>query len=75
MRVRTAVRKPALPPIRTLRRTAHNIGSRSKLRPRDVPSFADAQPPLFGEVARAVCTAGVLPRKELYEAWEVATRE
>ncbi len=27
---------------------------------------------LFDRVARAVCAAGVLPRKELYEAWEVA---
>ena len=29
---------------------------------------------LFDRVARAVCTAGCLPRKELYEAWEVARR-
>ena len=70
-------RKPRLlPPPATTRatRAAHNIGSKSKLRPRDIPSFADAQPPLFKEVACAVCTASVLPRKELYEAWAVATR-
>lgn len=29
---------------------------------------------LFDRIARAVCTAGCLPRKELYEAWEVARR-
>ena len=72
---RPLLRKPPLsvPPLRT-RGAHHKIGSRTKLRPRDVPSFADAEPPLFSEVAQAVCTAGVLPRKELYEAWEVATR-
>jgi hypothetical protein len=29
---------------------------------------------LFDRVARAVCEAGCLPRKELYEAWEMARR-
>lgn len=29
---------------------------------------------LFHRIARAVCRAGCLPRKELYEAWEVARR-
>ncbi|ABA89871.1 hypothetical protein Pcar_2633 [Syntrophotalea carbinolica DSM 2380] len=29
---------------------------------------------LFDRIARAVCRAGCLPRKELYEAWEVARR-
>lgn len=29
---------------------------------------------LFERIARAVCRAGCLPRKELYEAWEVARR-
>lgn len=29
---------------------------------------------LFDRIARAVCRAGVLPRKELYEAWETARR-
>jgi hypothetical protein len=29
---------------------------------------------LFHRLARAVCHAGCLPRKELYEAWEVARR-
>lgn len=51
------------------------LGSRSKLRPSHEYVFDDAlHPPLLAEVGRAVCTAGVLPRKELYEAWEVAIR-
>jgi hypothetical protein len=29
---------------------------------------------LFNRIARAACDAGCLPRKELYEAWEVARR-
>lgn len=29
---------------------------------------------LFARIARTVCRAGVLPRKELYEAWETARR-
>jgi SAM-dependent methyltransferase len=29
---------------------------------------------LFDRLARSVCRAGCLPRKELYEAWEVARR-
>jgi SAM-dependent methyltransferase len=29
---------------------------------------------LFDRIARSVCNAGCLPRKELYEAWEVARR-
>ncbi|MEA3332291.1 MAG: methyltransferase [Pseudomonadota bacterium] len=29
---------------------------------------------LFDKIARTVCNAGTLPRKELYEAWEMAKR-
>lgn len=29
---------------------------------------------MFDRIARSVCRAGCLPRKELYEAWEVARR-
>ena len=29
---------------------------------------------LFDKLARAVCRAGTLPGKELFEAWEVARR-
>jgi hypothetical protein len=46
--------------------------SRGRLTDRDVGRFPDKT--LFHCVARAVCHAGCLPRKELYEAWEVARR-
>jgi len=49
-----------------------HTGSRNLLTPRDLPRFAGAT--LFDAVARAVCEAGCLPRKELYETWEVARR-
>lgn len=46
--------------------------SRNRLTERLLPRFAgDA---LFDAIARAVCRAGCLPRKELYEAREVARR-
>jgi hypothetical protein len=47
-------------------------GSRSRLGPRDLPRFASDT--LFDRVARVLCEADCLPRKELYEAWEVARR-
>ena len=47
-------------------------GSRNRLTPQMTPRFAGDS--LFERVARAVCRAGSLPRKELYEAWEVARR-
>jgi hypothetical protein len=46
--------------------------SRGRLTDRDLGRFAAET--LFDRVARAVCHAGCLPRKELYEAWEVARR-
>jgi hypothetical protein len=46
--------------------------SRSKLTPRDLPRFPENT--LFHRIARAVCEADCLPRKELFEAWEVARR-
>ena len=46
--------------------------SRGRLTDRDRDRFAGAT--LFDRLARAVCRAGCLPRKELYEAWEVARR-
>src|SRR6186713_2549185 len=46
--------------------------SRGRLTARDIDRFPDGT--LFHRVARAVCHAGCLPRKELYEAWEVARR-
>ena len=44
--------------------------SRSLLTLRDLERFESDS--LFDRVARAVCAAEVLPRKELYESWEVA---
>src|ERR1700693_747496 len=46
--------------------------SRGRLTDRDGGRFPDKT--LFHRVARAVCHAGCLPRKELFEAWEVARR-
>ena len=47
-------------------------GSRSLLTHRDLGRFPGET--LFARVARAACEAGCLPRKELYESWEVARR-
>lgn len=46
--------------------------SRGRLTDRDLDRFPDKT--LFHRVARAVCHAGCLPRKELYETWEMARR-
>lgn len=47
-------------------------GARNRLTRHDLNRFPDDT--LFDKLARAVCEAGCLPRKELYEAWEVARR-
>ena len=46
--------------------------SKSRLSDRDIDRFPDHT--LFHRIAHAVCHAGCLPRKELYEAWEMARR-
>lgn len=46
--------------------------SRGRLTNRDLGRFPGET--LFHRIARAVCHAGCLPRKELYEAWETARR-
>ena len=46
--------------------------SKARLTGHDLGRFPGAT--LFDRLARAVCRAGCLPRKELYEAWEVARR-
>ncbi len=46
--------------------------SRNRLTESCVPLFGGAT--LFDAIARATCRAGCLPRKELFEAWEVARR-
>ena len=47
-------------------------GSRSRLNHRHLGRFPGQT--LFDRVARAVCEADCLPRKELFESWEVARR-
>jgi hypothetical protein len=54
----------------TCRPFAH--GAKTRLTAYDLHRFPG--PSLFDKIARVVCGAGVLPRKELYEAWEVARR-
>jgi SAM-dependent methyltransferase len=46
--------------------------SRNRLTDKLLPQFGGET--LFDAIGRAVCHAGCLPRKELYEAWEVARR-
>lgn len=46
--------------------------SKARLTGRDLDRFSGGS--LFDRIARAVCRAGCLPRKELYEAWETARR-
>jgi hypothetical protein len=47
-------------------------GSRTCLKVRDLPRFTSDS--LFDKLARVLCEAECLPRRELYEAWEVARR-
>ena len=51
---------------------AFSPGYSGRLTRYDAGRFAGAT--LFDRIGRAVCGAGCLPRKELYEAWEVARR-
>jgi hypothetical protein len=53
-------------------RPVFSPSSRGRLTLRDLGRFPGDT--LFHRLARAVCGAGCLPRKELYEAWEVARR-
>lgn len=46
--------------------------SKNRLTEALLPQFAGET--LFDAIARATCRAGCLPRKELFEAWEVARR-
>jgi hypothetical protein len=47
-------------------------GARNRLTPHDLGRFAGET--LFDRIGRVLCKVGRLPRKELYEAWEVARR-
>jgi hypothetical protein len=55
-----------------MQKMSFNPGSRSKLTRRDLERFPSDT--LFDKIARVVCEAECLPRKELFEAWEVARR-
>lgn len=46
--------------------------SKNRLTPQQQALFPGSS--LFDKIARAVCRAGTLPRKELYESWEMAKR-
>src|SRR6266850_8356292 len=48
--------------------------SRARLTDRDLDLDRFPGTTLFHRLARATCHAGCLPRKELYEAWEMARR-
>jgi len=49
-----------------------SCSSRGRLTTHDLGRFTGVT--LFDRIGRAVCEAGCLPRKELYETWEVARR-
>jgi SAM-dependent methyltransferase len=49
-----------------------DVSSRVKLKPTTAHHFTGAT--LFDRIARVLCEAACLPRKELYESWEVARR-
>ncbi len=49
-----------------------DLGSRARLAPQDLARFPDDT--LLHRVARVVSALDCLPRKELFEAWEVARR-
>ncbi len=55
-----------------MRAVPFSLSAKSRLTRHDLGRFASET--LFDRLARAVCEAEVLPRKELYEAWEVARR-
>ena len=52
--------------------TTFSIASKARLTNHDRQRFPGDS--LFDRLGRAVCHAGCLPRKELYEAWETARR-
>ena len=58
--------------MKTGRVQAFSPASRARLTDHDLDRFQGRT--LFDRIGRAVCQAGCLPRKELYEAWEMARR-
>jgi hypothetical protein len=49
-----------------------SVSAKGRLTVRDLGRFPGNT--LFDRIARVVCEAGCLPRKELYESWEMARR-
>jgi hypothetical protein len=52
--------------------SSFSTAAKHRLTHHDLARFAGNH--LFAHLGRAVCQAGCLPRKELYEAWEMARR-
>ena len=50
----------------------HGVGSRNKLTPSHARHYPT--PCTLDVLGRSICRVGCLPRKELHEAWEMATR-
>src|SRR5215203_7411575 len=67
-------RDRANPPIRRdyHGQVSFSPGARGRLTDHDLSRFAGQT--LFDRIGRVVCGVGRLPRKELYEAWEIARR-
>ncbi len=61
-----------MPPTATLATDFMIRSSKNRLTEKELVLFPGET--LFDKVGRAVCQAGCLPRKELFEAWEVARR-
>lgn len=61
-----------VPRVLSLSSVAFSPASKNRLTDYDGDRFPGAT--LFERVGRAVCRAGCLPRKELFEAWETARR-
>jgi hypothetical protein len=59
-------------PTMAVQGSAFDPSSRKKLTRRDLARFPDAT--LFHKLARVLCAAECLPRRELFEAWAVARR-
>lgn len=55
-----------------IRPVTFSVAAKARLTDYDLGRFAGDS--LFDRLARAVCRAGCLPRKELYETWEMARR-
>jgi len=71
MRFRTGP-KASMAKLRIRKEYPMKQSSKNRLTPQQQVLFPGAS--LFDAIARAVCRGGVLPRKELHEAWETAKR-